>query len=151
MKVYVLMVSQFFPAVHAKAGQQTGFPLAIKHCEKIHTIRGSYQLWEKRIQNIIEGKAILSVRIWSDKPYRSTQQEIFKFDHTHKIGIEKLNYSELAWVINDAPLKAIKTETLAKNDCLSLPDFIDWFKGEFNVTKTKAIIHFTDFRYSLNF
>ena len=48
MITYVLTVSQKFPTTHKKAGQSTGFPLAIKHYDKIHTIRGNYDLWAKR-------------------------------------------------------------------------------------------------------
>lgn len=50
-----------------------------------------------------------------------------------------------AWVDG----KPIPIETLAKNDGLELPDFIEWFFGSVhtgNVFKGK-IIHFTDFRY----
>jgi hypothetical protein len=144
MITYVLTVSQKFPATHKKAGQPTGFPLAIKNCDKIHTIRSNYDLWEKRFEKINDGKAILSVRIWKDKPYKSKQLEIFKYDKTHNIGLEKLedpaNFA-IAWV------NGIKNdwETLAKNDGLSFEDFCDWF----NVKQTNpmAIIHFTDFRY----
>ena len=38
---------------------------------KLHTIRANYPLWEKRIKDIQEGHAVLSVRQWSGKPYRS--------------------------------------------------------------------------------
>lgn len=50
-----------------------------------------------------------------------------------------------AWVDG----KPVPIETLAKNDGLELPDFIEWFFGSVhtgNVFKGK-IIHFTDFRY----
>lgn len=147
MKTYVLMVSEFFPKTHKRAGEPTGFPLAIKHYDKIHTIRGNYQLWAKRFQEINKGNAYLSVRIWTGKPYQTKQVEIFRYDNTHKIGIEKLSCNPLGWVINDTLLEELKTEVLAKNDGLTEPDFKEWFKGSFVVDNSKAIIHFTDFRY----
>jgi hypothetical protein len=141
------MVSEFFPKTHSKAGKPTGFPLAIKHYDKIHTIRGNYDLWAKRFAKINAGKAILSVRIWEGEPYKSKQIEIFKYDKTHNIGLEKLDCNPLGWVVNENLKEDLETFTLAKNDGLSLEDFKEWFKGQFEVNKSKAIIHFTDFRY----
>lgn len=144
MITYVLIVSQKFPAYHKKAGQATGFPLAIKHYNKIHTLRGNYELWAKRFEKINAGSAMLSIRIWDGQPYRSKQHEIFKYDKTRGIGLEKLECQS-----NDdfAQINgcAVAWETVAKNDGLSFIDFCDWFKNRPN--KPMAIIHFTDFRY----
>lgn len=144
LTTYVLMVSQIFPKTHNKAGQSTGFPLAIKHYDKIHTIRGNYDLWAKRFEKINAGKAILSVRIWEDMPYKSKQLEIFRYDHTRKIGLQKLdNPSNFVF----APIegKKVNWEEIAKNDGLSFEDFCEWFKVRKD--SPMAIIHFTDFRY----
>lgn len=141
---YVLTVSQKFPATHKKAGQPTGFLLAIKHYDKIHTIRANYDLWAKRFEKINAGKAMLSVRVWEGKPYASKQLEIFKYDKTHNIGLEKLEDPAnpfMAWVNGTKQ----DWETLAKNDGLSFEDFCEWFKVK--QTKPMAIIHFTNFRY----
>jgi len=155
MTTYVLTVSEFFPKTHKKSGNPTGFPLSIKHYNKIHTIRGNYDLWAKRFEKINKGEAILSVRIWSGKPYQSKQQEIFKYDKTHKIGIQKLTFSEKI-MTPFIPIRKkdgsiftpdISTlDVLAKNDGLDLSDFQDWFK-DYDLSKPMAIIHFTDFRY----
>lgn len=91
MKTYVLTVSEKFPKTHPKSGQPTNFPLSIKHYDKIHTIRGNYDLWAKRFEKINAGEAVLSVRVWEGKPYNSKQREIFRYDYRGKIGIEKLN------------------------------------------------------------
>ena len=141
---YVLTVSELFPKTHKKAGKPTGFPLAIKHYDKIHTIRGNYELWEKRFKKINEGKAILSVRVWSGKPYQSKQHEIFKYDNTHKIGLQKLE-DPTNFVFASVEGKKVNWEDIAKNDGLSFEDFCEWFKVRNN--SPMAIIHFTDFRY----
>lgn len=144
MITYVLTVSKRFPTTHKKAGQSTGFPIAIMHEKKIHTIRCNYDLWAKRFEKINAGKAVLSVRTWAGDPYKSKQQEIFKFDKTHNIGVEKLEdpaNAVIAWVNGTKQ----DWETLAKNDGLSFEDFCEWFKVK--QTKPMAIIHFTSFRY----
>lgn len=145
MITYVLTVSQKFPTTHKKAGQSTGFPLAIKNYDKIHTIRGNYYLWSKRFEKINDGKAILSIRIWEGKPYASKQLEIFKYDYTHKIGIEKLE-DPTNFVFAAIEGKQINWDVVAKNDGLSFEDFCEWFKVRSN--SPMAVIHFTGFRYS---
>ena len=144
LTTYVLTVSVRFPKTHKKAGQSTGFPLAIKHYDKIHTIRGNYDLWAKRFEKINAGKAILSVRIWEDMPYKSKQLEIFRYDHTRKIGLQKLD-DPTNFVFAPIEGKKINWEDIAKNDGLSFEDFCEWFKVRND--RPMAIIHFTDFRY----
>ena len=92
MKTYVLTVSEKFPATHPRRGELTGFPEAIKQGVKIHTIRANYPLWEKRIKEVEEGRARLSVRIWTGKPYNSPQKEIFVFTRANGVGVEKLTF-----------------------------------------------------------
>ena len=143
MKTYVLTISEKFPKTHPRAGQPTNFPLAIKHYDKLHTLRSNYDLWAKRFEKINEGKAVLSVRIWDGKPRKSKQCEIFRYDNTHEIGIEKLEFvlDGFFWL----PLGMHIIE-LADNDGLSVTDFKDWFK-HYDLSKPMAIIHFTKFRY----
>lgn len=144
MKTFVLTVSEYFPKTHSKSGQPTGFPLAIKHCEKIHTIRGNYELWAKRIKQVEDGKAVLSIRVWSGKPYNSKQVEIFRYDNTWGVGIQKLeNFrSHLAPTIGG---NYFDWMDVAKNDGLSFEDFYEWFK--YAKDEPMAVIHFTKFRY----
>lgn len=144
MKTYVLTVSKTFPSTHPKAGKLTEFRYKIATRGKIHTIRMNYELWKKRIDNIKEGKAVLSVRTWSGKPYRSEQVEEFRFTD---VGIQKLQMTALGWFIDDAD-SDITTKEIAVNDGLSIEDFAAWFKGVLKEhDKEMAIIHFTDFRY----
>jgi len=149
MKTYVITVSEKFPKTHNRAGEQTNFPLSIKHYDKIHTIRANYDLWKKRFEQIDAGKAILSVRVWEGKPYNSKQQEIFRFDKSHGIGIEKLEFNNgyfNAMLVDGEYCFADIENSIAKNDGLSFEDFENWF-ADYDLTKPMAIIHFTDFRY----
>lgn len=142
------MVSKNFPVTHPKAGTPTGFPDKISNVffwgkeTKIHTIRANYELWEKRIKEIQEGRAYLSIRYWSVKPYQSKQVEIMSLNNA---GIEKLE-DPTNFVYAPIEGKHIDWEVVAKNDGLSFRDFCDWFKKRQN--NPMAIIHFTDFRYA---
>lgn len=143
---YVLMVSNVFPRGIGMDGVNTYFPVQIREGTKIHTIRANYALWKKRIDAVVAGKATLSVREWSGKPYRSSQVEIIRLDHLSGIGIEKVKLL-LGTIpfVNDSILPS--TSDVAHNDGLSVDEFRAWFRDyEFN--KEMAIIHFTPFRYS---
>ena len=140
MKKYVLIVSERFPATHKRAGENTNFIQQIKDGVKKHTIRGNYDLWKKRIDEIQSGKAYLSVRIWTGKPYNSKQKEILQLT---EVGIQKLESWYFFYAIDNRELE-ITNEDLATNDGLCTNDFEHWFrKAEYPL----AIIHFTDFRY----
>lgn len=152
LKTYVITVSEKFPKTHPKKGEPTNFPLSIKHYDKVHTIRGNYPLWKKRFEQIDKGEAILSVRIWTGKPYQSKQAEIFKYDKTRGIGLEIVNHLDdlgFACIAKESSYHYTRTPTseLAKNDGLSLEDFKDWFGHNDLNNKQRVIIHFTDFRY----
>ena len=137
------MVSRVFPVTHPKKGSSTGFPENIIDKIKIHTIRGNYPFWEKRINEINEGKAILSVRIWTGKPYQSPQKEIAQFDKNSGIGIQMI--AEVSnFIYAEIGTKEIDCVEIAKNDGLSFNDFCEWFR---NAKGEMAIIHFTKFRY----
>jgi len=159
MKTYVLIVSRTFPVKHFRAGEQTRFIQLISEKIKIHTLRGNYELWKKRIDEVNEGKAVLSVRTWLGRPYNSNQLEHFRYDRNSGIGVSKIQYTHLGWFINDVD-SDVATETIARNDGLSVADFREWFKGtglsisdskgwynEVGVSNSMAMIHFTDFRY----
>lgn len=164
MKTYVLTVSKVFPKKHKNSGSETIFLDKIacacfceKDCEdccfkwpKKHTIRSNYDLWKKRAKEINEGKALLSVRYWSGKPYRSKQVE---FCQLTEIGLQKLSFfmnninfpyiyeeDEMA----NYPIYGI--DLIARNDGLLLSDFKEWFK-DYDLSKPMAVIHFTPFRY----
>lgn len=164
IKTYVLMVSRTFPATHPRKGEQTFFTEKINESlipvselpilgKKLHTIRANYELWEKRIIAVQEGKAVLSIRYWSGSPYNfkkdgSKQIELTRLDKDSGVGIQKIEKGiffdfaiELKNLIIELPDKQI-----AINDGLSLDDFKAWFRG-YDLSKPMAIIHFTKFRY----
>lgn len=145
MKTYVLTISQTFPKTHPDAGNQTYFVGNIKQEIKKHTIRSNYELWEKRFKNIQEGKAVLSVRVWTGKPYNSPQKEVFRFTNADGIGIEKIQFKRIPndFFIGD---RRIDSFLLAENDGLTPYQFKDWFQN-YDLTKPMAVIHFTGFRY----
>lgn len=142
LKVYVLTLSKYFMSNHSKAGKPTEFFDKIKTGEKIHTIRGNYELWKKRIDEIKKGKAILSIREWSDKPYRSPQIELMQLTD---VGVQKIQRDVLGWFIDDID-SDYKMTDFAKNDGLEVRDFAEWFKYK-GIKEAMAIIHFTNFRY----
>jgi len=163
MKTYVLLISRYFPATHPRKGEFTDFcDKILVGCifgqsrstkgslRKIHTIRANYDLWKRRIDEVNAGKAVLSLRYWTGKPYKSKQQEVITFSRGSGIGVQNLEWT-LDHSCNDRPMifpscELISIEDLAKNDGLSFDDFKAWFKG-YDLSKPMAIIHFTDFRY----
>ena len=145
MKTYVIMLSKVFPKGHRREGEQTGFKEKLLSHEKIHTIRSNYALWEKRIKEVQEGEAILSVRQWEDKPYRSKQVEIVRFTEESGIGIQKLEIQDLSRPATVAG-KIVELQDIANADGLEFNDFYHWFKG-YSFKEPMAIIHFTRLRY----
>ena len=164
MKTYVLTVSRYFPATHKRKGEETFFVDKIrfmlggwnlsegKNGKKIHTIRANYELWAKRIKEVQEGKAILSIRYWSGKPYNSKQVEIWQLDQHSGCGVQKLEFYKDKDEVPSIKYPLISNlsepdiNSIAKNDGLSLEDFKEWFKS-YDLSEPMAIIHFTSFRY----
>lgn len=169
LKIYVLMISTRFLASHPKAGLQTYFaekielePNKIKVVangedgvlitkRKIHTIRHNVDLWEKRIKEVQAGKAVISIRQWTGKPYQSKQQEIRKITKEDNPAVEflRMDLNTEECYVSDRKghpfTKEIDIEQLAINDGLNVYDFIDWFHSRKPIYA--AIIHFTPFRY----
>ena len=172
MKTYVLTVSRYFPKTHKRAGEETFFKEKIlsaigkyddgigraigldKIDKKIHIIRSNYPLWKKRIEQIQDGKAILSIRSWSGRPYNSKQVEICQLDKDSGCVVQMLDLSifkthELCFVNsfeNSFSAQTASCNSISKNDGLSLENFKEWFKC-YDLSEPMAIIHFTSFRY----
>ncbi len=144
MKTHVLTVSRYFPATHSKKGQPTNFLPNIDAGVKKHTIRSNYELWKKRIDEVNEGLAVISLRYWSGKPYKSPQVEHKQFGKG-EIGIQKLRVDFPGYYMDDLG-DNIPTNHLAENDGLTRSDFDEWFKKA-QEDDEMAIIHFADFRY----
>jgi len=137
------MVAKTFPATHKRAGEPTHFADLIEGGVKIHTIRGNYNLWANRVAEINEGKAILSVREWTGKPYNSPPRELWQ---AKEIGIQKIELTCLGFFIDDVD-SDLSVRKLAGNDGLNFDDFKAWFKDGFKLNEPMAIIHFTRYRY----
>lgn len=137
----VLLVSKTFLKYHPKAGQLTDFENKIRTGEKIHTIRGNFKEWEKRIKKVQDGTAVLSIKQWTSVPYNSIQVKLF--EREENIGIQMLEYIDGKFIVDGKT--EVEIETLAKNDGLSVQDFKDWF--QVFPTSPMAVVHFTKFRY----
>lgn len=147
MKKAVVILSEKFSAKHKRAGEPTKFFQKIDSGEKIHTIRENLSWWASRVQQIKAGKMYLSIRKWSGKPYHSAQIEHAK---RFSAGVQQITMS---YGVDDTYQafvdgKKVSIQDVAKNDGLSIDDFIDWFFGnsKSNVF-TGVVLHFTDFRY----
>lgn len=153
-KTYTIVLAVTFPKWHTKKTQCTYFKESVlrgmapgQASSKIHTIRGSYELWEKRIDEINSGKAVLSIRQWSGQPYRSKQVEILRLE---KAGIQKIRSMDdsHAYIVNDKDnVLPVSLEEMSANDGLKLSDFLEWFRYTPTPESPMAIIHFTEFRY----
>ena len=156
MKTYVITLSRHFLADHKRAGEETHFrekfllgqgltDYDIPSMAKIHTIRANYPLWEKRIKEVQEVRAVLSIRQWTGKPYRSRQIEIAWLTAANGVGIQKLELTNdfTECIVGDHRYSYV---SVAKNDGLHPADWLDWFSC-YDLSKPMAIIHFTKFRY----
>lgn len=150
MKAVVTLSKKFFPA-HYRAGQETEFKAKVLAETKKHTCRSNYEYWAKKIAKVKETGGVLSVRQWSEKPYRSPQEVITEVP-ADVVSIQKLelrrdkvmvehhvegerspiatawNYDYTAQVDGrPVPLLA-----LAENDGLNVEEFKAWFKPVFD-------------------
>jgi len=116
------------------------FEQKIKSGEKKHTIRQNFPLWEKRAKKINAGLAVLSLRKWTGKPYRSKMLEICQIE---QIGVQSIFESKGIYI--DGTRTDITWTPIAKNDGLNVHDFYEWFHG--SVKELNAVMHFTGFRY----
>lgn len=165
---YFLMVSKTFPATHPRRGDLTHFREQIlrncigeKHisgsCDpfiivdglkfstpKIHTIRENYDLWARRAEKINAGQAVLSLRQWTGKPYRSKQKEFLRLS---KIYVQEFKIITGSVAPGIPPSRAVfidrrikNIHEVSQNDGLSVDDFCKWFKKDME----GVVIHFSD-------
>ena len=141
LKTYVITLSKTFQQGHPLAGQPTNFRESFERGLKIHTIRCNYDLWAKRLDEVIAGRAVLSLRQWSGKPYNSKQESPIRIlTKEDGVGYQKITQQRLFtdyFIIN---------EYGAHHDGLSHSDFYNWFDPR-PTKEPYIIIHFTPFRY----
>ncbi len=103
---------------------------------------------EKKIDEVRLDEAVLSVREWSGKPYRTPQHDIFDLSSDYPVGYQKLIITEIGYKIGEVHYtKSELVDVLASNDGLFTEDFEDWFK-DVKIGDELIIIHFTEFRYN---
>lgn len=145
----IVSLCRVFPKGHRKAGEATDFEAKVKDGRKIHTIRyNGNDAWAKRYKDIKEGRKYLSLRQWTGRPYNSEQREIAKVE---KIGLQKvtMTYSSVdslpqVWIDG----KPQDIEAVAKNDGMTVEEFVDWFFGNSKENIFEGVvIQFTDFKY----
>lgn len=117
MQTYVLTLAIKFPATHQKKGKPTHFFEKYLSGEKKQTIRGNYELWKRRIDNINAGKAILSIREWTGMPYRSITTN--GTGYLEESRLEKTGNAPLGWRIDDYDCD-FTTQDFAANDDLGI-------------------------------
>ncbi len=158
MKTYVITLSKVFPASHMRKGEPTEFlekflngQTGTGDFKKLHTIRANCPLWEKRIKEVQQGYAVLSVRQWSGRPYASKQVTIANLTAVDGVGIQRLSFDTdrdgcISYKFFDIGGRYADINDVANNDGLTFDDWREWFKN-YDHTKPLAIIHFTSFRY----
>ena len=95
------MVSRVFPSYHKNKGELTRFEQKIRDKNKIHTIRANYEKWKRKIDQIRNGEAVLSIREWQGVPYHSKQNYLFYYNQEDALEVSKLTKDENGYLIND--------------------------------------------------
>lgn len=142
--------------MHPRKGQETGFKDKVTDGRKIHTCRSNYEYWRAKIEKITATGGVLSVRQWSEKPYRSPQEVIADIP-AGIVGVQKLELRRKQRVVNhyaEEQVKPIATTTyydytaevdghpvpleiLAVNDGLTVDEFKAWFAPVFDAAEKK--------------
>lgn len=155
MKAVVTLSKTFF-SMHPRKGQETGFKAKVTDGRKVHTCRSNYEYWRAKIEKITATDGVLSVRQWSEKPYRSPQEVITEIP-AGIVGVQKLELRREQQVVNhftEEGSKPIATTTyydyaaevdgqpvpleiLAENDGLTLDEFKAWFAPVFDDAEKK--------------
>lgn len=154
MKKYKLSISKSFPKPHPRADESTNFKEMIESGKKIHTIRGNFELWKKRIDEVNAGNAVIIGYEWSGLPYRSKHNNLFILDKNSGIGIQQLTMHKatIDSICSQIDIRhpGISLAKIAEKDGLGYIDFCRWFFpniNKANVLFDGGIIHFTKYRY----
>lgn len=151
-KKICITLSRVFPKTHRRAGEPTGFSDKLTSGAKKHTIRRNYDLWQLNAEKMQRGGYMLSIRQWTDKPYRSKQREIYAQNEPIRVQKVTMHYDSKNDSINvSVEHTLVDAEYIAKNDGLSLEDFKDWFFGSVRHKEDAhfngVVIHFKPFSY----
>lgn len=148
VKTKVLIMSTKYQSGHSKAGRYTHFIAKIEDGEKLHTIRGNYEQWKKCAEQINNGEMVLSLRIWTGRPYGSPMFEVKRIEHLHvqRFDAHKDEGGNWCWYVDGIRVSA---ELLAKNDGLNVEDWKEWMllgKNKKGI-ENGALLQLTDFMY----
>lgn len=117
----VITFSKVFPKGHPRQGERTDFAAKILDGRKKHTIRAGHRY---------EAGEYFHGREWSDRPYASKQVSIAEdMPIVNQWPIEKMAGN---WFLNGKGLNYRDIEIIAMNDGLTLEDFLNWFKNDFD-------------------
>ena len=146
-KLAVLMLSTAFMKGHSKAGKPTEFKAKLLAGTKLHTIRGNFEWWQRKAQQINAGEMELSNRQWSGKPYRSQQVEVARLSHLEVQRFEAAYGSTdpqpRVWIDG---CEVADVEQVAHNDGLELAEWQEWFFKHTNHFEG-VVLQFTSFKY----
>lgn len=150
-KKVIITLSRTFQNGHSRSGEPTLFKEHLLGGKKLHTIRENYDLWKHNVEKVVNGDFILSVREWSGRPYNSPQYEIKRFKDG--VGCQPItmryNHSNDTVTVKVGN-HFVEINELAKNDCLPVDDFKEWFFGSHptgDMMFHGIVIQFTPFRY----
>lgn len=122
--------SKEYPKGHGKAGQPTWFIQKILHSLVTPGYQPATEIgWPAKFHTIRAGNRIklgetISLRYWTDKPYRSKQAEICK---VKVISLWQFVVTESNYYVDGNQYTLPELTILAKNDGLEVSDFEEWF------------------------
>jgi len=145
----VLTCSRQFPKGHPKAGQHTNFVEKIWACPEVNILnadllkedilnfqRNEYLYLPKwhtiRAGNRWKAGDMASLRVWSDKPYRSKQIEFVQVEikKTWEFVLRPVKSNGeilIKGFLNGQLIETNLAEKIAKNDGLNITEFQHWF------------------------
>lgn len=139
------MVSRVFPAHHPRKGEPTEFVEKIWEALEPWAYVGRYRAalpneydkfetneFDKKLHTIRAGSRwqagdMASLRVWSDKPYRSKQIEFAQVEVKRVYPVDIYFTGGEMRVMIDGNIHNNR-ELIAKNDGLELGDFYGWFQ-----------------------
>ena len=136
----VITLSRNFMKTHPKAGEPTYFvekvwkslDIKLEGVEYDAAVRAGFEtdgLFAPKHHTIRGGKRFktgdkVSLRVWSDKPYRSPQITIAP---DVELTVRDVEIDEMRTIWIDGVRLSVSCEVLALNDGLSQDDFVSWF------------------------
>ena len=148
IKTYVIFIGRKFPSFHPRKGMETNFLSMIQKGEKTLTIRDNFDTWFNRIKEVNEGKAVISLRYWLDRPFHSNPQEVRRITDKDGAGCHKFQLvGSQIWVDELPMLDHLQINQLLQRDGLNYKDFMAWHTAGKAPVEPKALIYFNSFRF----